>query len=392
MKIQTLISLARAKYRSLPPHQKPIATILPSIISIVILGLLLKGCVAIIFGKKTPPISPILIRQDKAIFIPKSSPLRNQMIVKTVKASHLPHVVSVPGNIEADPSRTIAILPPLPGRLIALNVKLGDTVKPHQILASIRSPALAQAYSDEAKARSLLILAKETLKRAQRVNHAGGNAIKDIEQAQNNYTQALAEVKRTQITLKTLSNKGFSLLNIKSPQAGMVTTLHYGKGSYINDVTTPLLTISNTTSLWVTANIPERLIGLVSKGLPVEIFFNAYPEKPVRGKIAFINANLDPDTRRNKTHIEIANPDGKLQPNMYATVKISLPQPPQVMIPISSILMNNDSTSVYVEISPWTFERREVELGAEDKENVRVLAGLRSGDRIITTGGVLVND
>ena len=54
--------------------------------------------------------------------------------------------------------------------------------------------------------------------------------------------------------------------------------------------------------------------------------------------------------------------------------------------------MNNDTTSVFVETTPWTFVRHPVELGTEDGETIRVLSGLKAGDRIVTTGGVLVND
>ena len=392
MKIQALIPFIQTKYANLPSKQKPIALILAAGIGLIAIMLLFKGCIAIASGKKNLPAEPLLIRQGKAIIIPQNSALRSQMLIKTIKSSTAPHMVSVPGIIEANPSQTVNILPPLTGRLIGLKVKLGDTVKRNQVLAVIRSPDLAQAYSDQDKALSALKLSNDALKRARGVNLAGANAIKDIEFAQNNYTQALAELKRTQATLKALSHKGFSLLNIKSPQEGQITALNYGKGSYINDLNTPLLTISNTTSVWITANIPENMIGSVSKGLPVEIFLHAYPEKILHGTILFVSAYLDPDTRRNNTRIALPNPDGKLQLNMFATVKIAIPQPSQVFIPVSSILMNNDTTSVYVEVKPWTFERRDVELGTEDKENIRVLAGLREGERIVTAGGVFVND
>ena len=77
---------------------------------------------------------------------------------------------------------------------------------------------------------------------------------------------------------------------------------------------------------------------------------------------------------------------------MYATVKISLIEPDQVIIPISSILMNNDTTSVFVETTPWTFVRRDIELGLEDDKSVRVVSGLTAGERVVTSGGVLMND
>ena len=77
---------------------------------------------------------------------------------------------------------------------------------------------------------------------------------------------------------------------------------------------------------------------------------------------------------------------------MFATVKVTVPQPDLIMIPISAILMNNDVISVYVETKPWIFEQREVVLGMEDNHHVRVLSGLKPNDRIVVSGGVFIND
>ena len=301
-------------------------------------------------------------------------------------------MVSFPGVVEADPAKTVNILPPLTGRLVRLNAGLGDFVKKNQVLAEIRSPVLAAAYADNETAQGAFALASAALKRAKQVNLAGANALKDIQLAESNYIQALAERKRAAARLKTLGNNTFSLLTIQAPIAGTITALNYGEGSYITDVTAPLLTLSNITSVWVTANIPEHLAGVVAKEQRVEVFLSAYPKRRLLGKVSFVSTFLDADTRRNKTRIVFQNPDGNLKPNMFATVKIAIPQSKKVVIPISSILMNDDTTSVFIEKKPWVFERRAVKLGAEDGELVRVLSGVSPGERIVTCGGIFVND
>ena len=181
-------------------------------------------------------------------------------------------------------------------------------------------------------------------------------------------------------------------MTIRAPISGQVTALNYGTGSYINDPTSPLLTIANTKTVWVTAYITERLAGAIKKGLPAAVYLAAYPEQVFKGTVASVSAFLDADTRRNKTRIAFTNPKGTFQPNMFATVKLSLPQPDQIIIPPSAILMSNDTTSVFVEESPWTFVRRDIKLGMEDGQHVRVLSGLKAGERIVMSGGVLVND
>jgi cobalt-zinc-cadmium efflux system membrane fusion protein len=138
--------------------------------------------------------------------------------------------------------------------------------------------------------------------------------------------------------------------------------------------------------------VPENIIGHLAPNQEVEVVLSAYPKLRLKGQISFVSPVLDPDTRRNKTRINFSNTDGKLQPNMYATVKVSIPQPNLISIPTSAVLMSDDSTSVFVEIEPWSFERRSVRLGKEDKDQVRVLSGLMQGNRIVINGGIFIND
>jgi cobalt-zinc-cadmium efflux system membrane fusion protein len=90
--------------------------------------------------------------------------------------------------------------------------------------------------------------------------------------------------------------------------------------------------------------------------------------------------------------IAFGNSDGALKPNMFATAIFREAERAQLMLPTSSLLMNNDSTTVFVEVAPWTFERRRVEVGYEADKAVSVVDGVTSGDRVIVAGGVLLND
>jgi cobalt-zinc-cadmium efflux system membrane fusion protein len=108
--------------------------------------------------------------------------------------------------------------------------------------------------------------------------------------------------------------------------------------------------------------------------------------------VQFVDAMLASDTRRDRVRIAFANPDTKLKPNMFATVTLLLPQPPQIFVPQSAILMTNDTTTVLVEVSAWAFQRRSVELGLDEGSEVRIVKGLNGGERVVVRGGVLVND
>ncbi|MET3119026.1 cobalt-zinc-cadmium efflux system membrane fusion protein [Undibacterium sp. GrIS 1.8] len=399
---------------------------------------------------KTSDEEQMMVRQGDKISVPAKSPLRSRLAVLPVATSAPSHIITVPATVEADPSLTVNILPPLTGRLVELKVKLGDVVKQGQVLALISSPDLAQAYADVDKAQDGLELSHKALERARGVNAAGGNAAKDFEQATSNYVQAQAEARRAETRLKVLngstntpqsnagntsitsitsntSNTGNAtainthtkassrLLSITAPISGVVTTLTVGSGAYLNDATASLMTVANLNQIWVTANVPEQLVSSVAKGQSADINLPAYPNQTFHGTVAFVSAVLEPDTRRNKVRISFANQDGKLKPNMFATASILLTQTAQTMqttktgsaprvqaseptsitpitIPTSALLMNNDDITVFVEVAPWTFVRRTVELGHEDNDKVTILSGLTATDRVVVRGGVLLND
>ena len=355
----------------------------------------LSGCSRSGADGKAAEAAPMMVRQKDSIAIPDQSPLRARLQVAAIEAAATTHTIALPAVVEADPAQTVNILPPLTGRLSELKVKLGDTVRQGQVLAVISSPDLAQAQADADKAHDAAELASRALQRARGVHEAGANAGKDLEQAQSNYTQAAAEATRADTRLAALGAAHGSKahgLTLTAPVSGTVTALNSGIGAYLNDPTAALMTIANLDQVWVTANVPENLLALVAKGQSAEVRLNAEPGQTRRGAIAFVSAVLDADSHRSKARIAFANRDGRLKPNMYASVSLAVPQSPGVRVPASALLMNNDSTTVFVEVAPWTFARRAVETGMEDGELVTIVSGLRAGERVVVRGGVLLND
>ncbi len=349
---------------------------------------------------------PLFVRNGDKLSVPDNSPLRKRLAVAAVGDAKSAHVVALPAVVEADAARTVNILPPVTGRLTELRVKLGDVVKQGQILAVVNSPDLAQALADADKAKDALELARKALERARSVNEAGANAAKDMELAESNHVQAQAEWRRAESRLNALGGSAVGAdksraLNIVAPLSGTVTALNNAHGAYLADPNAALMTIANLDQVWVTANVPENLIAAVAKGQSAEVSLAAYPGLKLQGTVSVVSAVMEADTRRNKTRIAFANADGKLKPNMFATVQLAVAQTgpagksgqaAPVAVPTSALLMNNDSTTVFVEVQPWTFVRRVVELGSEDGDTVRIVSGLAPGERVVTRGGVLLND
>lgn len=342
-------------------------------------------------------IVPAFVRQGNLIVLPEHSPLRARIVVQAVDARDMPRTLAVPASVEADPARTVNVLPPVTGRLLELKVRLGDYVAKGQVLALLSSGDFAQAYADLDKSRDALQLSKRALDRVRGVFDAGGSANKDVEQAESNYAQALDEYQRAEARFKALGGSAHGgdkarLLTLSAPISGYVTNLSAAPGAFVNDPTASLMTIANLDSVWFTAYVPENSAAFVARGQKAALTLPAYPGEAFHGTVTFVSAVLDPDTRSEKVRIAFDNRNGKFKPNMFANAIFTIPQARRVYVPGSALLMNNDSTTVLVEVSPWTFERRKIELGNEEADGAAVRKGLSPGDRIIVTGGVLLND
>ena len=345
--------------------------------------------------KKTDADAAMFSDNQGLLTVPQSSPLRSHLVVQAVGGDGAARMIDLPAAVEADPARVANILTPLSGRVAALKVGLGQRVKRGQVLAIIASGDLAQAYDDDDKARDAFDLAGKALERAKGVREAGGAANKDLEAAQSAYNQAQAEQTRTRTRLKSLNGASAGRtreLVLTAPQAGVVTALSIAAGVQVSDPTAVLMTVTNVDRVFVTANVAESDVGRIGLGAPADVALTAFPGQTLHGRVTEMNAVVEPDTRRQKVRIALPNDDGRLMPNMYATVRVSVPSAGGVFVPQSALLMNNDTTSVLVEVRPWVFQRRAVQVGDETESAARVLSGLAAGERIVVKGGVLLND
>src|SRR5258705_1340179 len=341
--------------------------------------------------------APMLIREGARISVPDGSPLRGKLTVGPVAQREIQRKLVLPAVVEADPARTVKVLPPVTGRVTDLMVQLGERVVQGQDLAVIDSGDLAQAYSDIEKARSVLTLTKKGLDRQLGLEKAGGAAIKDREQAQSDYDQAVAELERSESRLRAMGiptdqKQQSRLLSVKAPVSGSVIDLQVAPGAFLNDATAAIMTIANLDTIWVTANVPEKDIAFVFPGQSVKVTFRSYPDDVFECKVLFVSDVVESDTRRNKVRIAFDNPDKMLKPNMFANATFAAPSVSQLIVPTSALLMTNDRTSVFVEVSDWAFERRNVEIAHQEGTAVAVKNGIRPGERVVVKGAVRLND
>ncbi len=376
-----------------------------SLVFVVVALALAAGAYWLIVGRSglsapTPVVAEKpepLVRTGEQVRVPERSPIRSRLAIAPVAEREVRRDLVLPAVVEADPARLIKVLPPVAGRVMQLKVQLGQRVTTGQPLVVIDSPDLGQAYSDYDRAKAGIALTRKNLDRQRGLAKIGGAPEKDLQQAENDYANAEAELRRSEARLKQIGVDADTTaqarnVTVSAPMAGSIIELDVAPGAYWNDATQSLMTVADLDTIWVTASVPEADTTLVAKGQPVDVVLPAYPGEVLKGTVLFVSDVVDTDTRRTKVRIAFANPDTRLRPGMFANVTFFAPAQQIPTVPTSALILKDDLTQVYVETAPWTFQARTVDLGFQQGDQVAIRAGLRAGERVVVKGGVLLGD
>jgi membrane fusion protein, heavy metal efflux system len=311
------------------------------------------------------------------------------------------------GNIDFDQDNSLQVFTPYPGRITKLSAKAGDDVKKGQILFDIDSPDLASAGGTLIQAAAQVELTTKALKRAQELFAAKGAAQKDVEQAvsdyktaEGNYDAARNAVRifgKTEAEMNQIiaTHRIDSQMPVPSPMEGRVTARNAAVGLYVQPGNTPApYTVSDISTMWMFASVPEADIPLLRLGEEVDVKVAAFPGRLFKGKIVHIGASVDPNTHRILVRSEVPDPNNELRAQMFATFVIrtgeavNSPAAPQ-----GSVVREGDGTmTVWVTTDGRRFTQRTVKIGLQQHGFDQVLDGLKPGERIATDGALFMDN
>jgi membrane fusion protein, heavy metal efflux system len=331
---------------------------------------------------------PHLFREGQLIRIPQGSPLRSELTTAAVAAKEIQRMLTLPGVVEADPSRTMQVLAPVAGRIVDVKVQLGDRVAPDQELALVYAGA-ATTLSDRgaqcrpAPANELTAGDRQTGLR------------NDLSDAANDCQRVEAGPPTTRVCALIMPAEGRQetrLFSLKAPVAGSVIDLGIRPGVTLDDPSSSIMTIADLNTIWVTTSLRKKDAALIAPGRPVEIAFIAYPNEVFTGEARLVGDTLDPYASSFKVRIELPNPSRRLKPNMSTLATFSGPKETVPVIPETALIQKNGRDWVFVEVAQWTFEARAVNVDFRQDDQALVVSGVRIGERIVVIGGALLQD
>src|SRR5205085_759208 len=137
--------------------------------------------------------------------------------------------------------------------------------------------------------------------------------------------------------------------------------------------------------VWVLCDIYENNLAQVRLGDSARVQLNAYPDRPLSGRISNISRVLDPATRTAKVRLDLDNRAGLLRPGMFATVTFySQARQQREVIPASAVLRLHDKDWVFRSDGEKRFRRVQIRAGASLSGGYQeVISGLSPGDRVV---------
>ena len=295
------------------------------------------------------------------------------------------------GAIAADVSRSFAVNSLSSGRVVDVKARLGDDVQKGQLLLTMTSPDMSQAFADYQKATASAALAKTQLERTQLLFSHGATPQKDVEVAEDTLHKATIDTKTAEERIRLLGGDpahASSLIEIHAPVSGTIIEQNVTSAAGVKslDNAPNLFTIADLSNVWILCDVYENDLAHVHLADRAEIELNAYPERRLLGKVTNISKLLDPNTRAAKVRLELPNENGNLRPNMFATVHfVSQGTSTRTVVPSSAVLRLQDRDWVFVKMNDGHFHRTEVTAGAVNADkSQQVLSGLHPGDQVVT--------
>lgn len=297
--------------------------------------------------------------------------------------------MSVTGQVQPDITRVIPVISLASGRIIAIHAHIGDLVHKGQLLFTVQSDNIEQAYSDYRKAVADEALAKAQLDRAKLLLSKGAISRSAVEIAQDTEDKAVVDVEAAREHLKLLGAKDLNapsgVVNVYAPVTGVIIEQNVSQAAGVKslDNSPNLFTIANIDDVWIVCDVYENQLSTLTVGQNAEIHFNAFTDKTVTGRIGEIDPILDPTIRTAKVRVQVRNP-GFMKIGMFVTATFTgQKQQPHIVVPATAIVHLHDQDFVYVSQGGGQFKRVKVASGAILAGNLQVVeSGLAQGQQV----------
>ena len=391
-------------------HPKTLQTIL-------LLSLL---CAAVAMGcSKTPPATSSSPNSSPTLASAQSAAIETEIVAPQSIAG----VIPATGKILVPEDRVAVIGPVNEGRIVRLYAGQGTRVRKGQKLADLESADIDQAEADYLKAladyenavrssAAEVKLAQESYDRNKLLYEQKITAGKNLQSAEHdlevakaagensvNGTKAALTAARRHLLILGLNDATIDALakktdlaatfSLNAPIDGIVVERNATVGASVG-TDANLFKIIDLSRVWIDADVFEKDLPRVRPGQEVKLTVTAFPATTFSGKVIFVDSVVNPESRTVKVRTEVANPDGRLKPDMFANVQIVTElNRAAISIPQSAVL-NDEGKSIVFVAEGNGYKKRQVQSGIQNNDRVEIIDGLTAGDKVVVKGNYLL--
>jgi RND family efflux transporter MFP subunit len=290
------------------------------------------------------------------------------------------------GYVEA--VRQSVIAAQVAGRVTALTVKTGDTVRSGQVLARIDERAAAQqaiaSQAQVAAARAHLDAAQKEYERSLRLHKKQYISQAAMEQAEAQLKSAQAQARAT-VAQAGVASTQTSFHTLVAPYGGVVAEVT----TEVGDMAVPgkpLITVYDPGAMRVVASVPERYAALLKTGTTIRLEFPGAPDALQWQNAHSVTVLPTHDAASQTVQVRLALAPGsaRIAPGTFARahLPISGAGGGALTIPLKAVVKRTEMRGVYVADAQGKFHLRQVRLGRVIGERVVVLAGVTVGERV----------
>ncbi len=309
----------------------------------------------------------------------------------------------VPGIVNPDEYREVHVTPLVGGVIRQVPVVLGDHVRRGQPMAVIFSSDLADAETGYLAMSAALQADHKKLERTQRLVKLGAASQQEEDDVTADHAAHEAHVRSALEKLRLLgaSNRQIAALkqaeqidanfSVPAPISGIVLTRTANLGLVAN-MSQELFTVADLSRVWVMASINEKDFSTIRVGTTALVTAPAYPGRVWKGRVVYIQPQVDLNTRTAQARIEVANRDESLRLDMYMDVAFMSVGSKGLTVPESAVQAISEKKYVFLPVSDseGSFAVRQVRLGPASNGFYPVLDGLKVNDEVVTDGSFIL--
>ncbi|HYE32260.1 MAG TPA: efflux RND transporter periplasmic adaptor subunit [Methylomirabilota bacterium] len=307
-----------------------------------------------------------------------------------VTRTNLTRGLAAVGSAENDERQRRVISAYVEGRIDELRVTFpGQVVKQGELLARLYSPALLTA---EREYLSLLDAPGEGESRG---------LTEDRTRLREAAEQRLRRLGMSPEQIAALGSKATtnSVTDIHAPFTGTVLERMAYEGQYVA-AGEKLFTIGDYSRLWFQFDIYERDLAWIKPGTIARITTSSNPGKVYEAPVSFVEPSINPETRSARVRVEVENPligapNGELRHELfnrvYAEAAFILSVSNVLAVPRTAVVSARAEPLVYVDLGGGNYQQRKVQLGFRGEELVEIVEGLEEGEKVVTTGSMLID-